>query len=215
MNGGWRYRLSGVLGTVFLGLLAVAIANHPIVQQGFRLLPIIGHLPFDHATGMEFALEAGTTIAVLLVALLPLYKPRPRRILDIVELAIRRIFLTGIALAAIGYFDYTYRLPRATLIVSGSILAIAVPVWFVAIRRRPRTDGDRTIIIGDDPETMEDILRAIDGEVLGYVSPPPTYFEDDRPRITEPAVADGGADLSLDDLAYLSGLSRQVETARH
>jgi len=212
MTGGWRYRIASVLGVVSLAVLAVRVANFESLQAGFRFVPVIGHLPFDAAVGAEFAFEAATTAVVMLVAFAPLYKPQPRRILDIAELAVRRVLLGCIALAAIGYFDYTYRLPRATLVVAGSLLLVAIPLWFVAIRRRPRDGGGRTLIVGDDPETMDDILAALNGGVVGYVSPPSAYFGAERePQPTVPASSDGGRPETLDELACLGGLSRLEE----
>jgi lipopolysaccharide/colanic/teichoic acid biosynthesis glycosyltransferase len=212
MTGGWRYRVGSVLGVVSITLLAVRLANAGPLQTAFRLVPVIGHLPFDIAEGAEFLFEAGTTAVVMLAALAPLYKPQPRRILDIAELAARRVLLGCIALAAIGYFDYTYRLPRATLVVAGSLLLVALPLWFVTIRRRPRDGGGRTLIVGDDPETMDDIIDALASGVVGYVSPPSAYFgETHEPQPTAPATADGGRPETLDELACLGGLSRLEE----
>jgi lipopolysaccharide/colanic/teichoic acid biosynthesis glycosyltransferase len=212
MTGGWRYRIASVLGVVSLSVLAVRIANVSALQAGFELVPVIGHLPFEPAYGTEFAFEAATTALVMLAALVPLYKPRPRRILDAAELAARRVLLACIALAAIGYFDYTYRLPRATLVVVGALALVAMPSWFVAIRRRPRGEAGRTLIVGDDPETMDDILAALNGGVVGYVSPPSAYFGADRePQPAVPASADGGRPETLDELACLGGLSRLDE----
>ncbi|QLD86830.1 sugar transferase [Natronomonas halophila] len=212
MTGGWRYRIASVLGVVSLSVLAVRIANVPALQAGFALIPVIGHLPFEPAYGAEFAFEAATTALVMLAALVPLYKPRPRRILDAAELATRRVLLGCIALAAIGYFDYTYRLPRATLVVAGALVLVTIPLWFVAIRRRPRGETGRTLIVGDDPETMGDILNALNGGVVGYVSPPSAYFGAERgPQPTVPASADGGRPETLDELACLGGLSRLDE----
>jgi lipopolysaccharide/colanic/teichoic acid biosynthesis glycosyltransferase len=199
MTQGWRYRITSALSVASIMFVAVWLANAGPVRAGFRMLPVVSHLPFYAALGTEFALEASTTAVVLLVALVPLYKPRPRRILDTAELAVRRVLLACIALAAIGYFDYTY-------------LLLTMPTWFVAIRQQPRGGGDRTIIVGDDPDTMADILRSVEGAVLGYVSPPSAYFEAEAPQISEPRVADGGAaDVSLDELACLGGLSRLDE----
>lgn len=80
------------------------------------------------------------------------------------------------AIATIGYFDLSFKVPRATLVGAGTFLLVTVPAWFVLIRRRPHPEGGRTVIIGDDSETMSDILQTIDGDVLGYVSPPSAYF---------------------------------------
>lgn len=213
MASGWRYRIISVAGVLALIVAAVVVANHPLVQAGFRLLPIVGHVPLDLAGGREFVIEAGTTAVVVLLALSPLYKPRPHRILDITMFAVKRTLVALFALAAIGYFDYTYRLPRATLLIVGSLLVVAIPAWFVAIRSRPaRGESGRAIIVGDDPGEIDRILAAIDIPVFGYVSPPSPYVaEGEGPgqtRITD------GSDTTTESLTYttdldcLGGLSR-------
>jgi lipopolysaccharide/colanic/teichoic acid biosynthesis glycosyltransferase len=211
MNGGWQYRLAGVAGTAALALAAVSLAETTPVQALFGLLPVVGHLPFDTSGSGGYYVEAGTTALVLVGALAPLYKPRPRRILDIGLQALRRVSVGLLALATIGYFDLSFRLPRATLLVAGTFLLVAIPAWFVLIRRRPHPEGDRTVIIGDDPETMNDILDVIEGNVIGYVSPPSAYFGDHAPQLTAPELADGGVPQQLDELACLGGLSRLDE----
>jgi lipopolysaccharide/colanic/teichoic acid biosynthesis glycosyltransferase len=210
MNDGWRYRVGAVLGAATIAVLAVLVANRPPVQAAFRALPVVGHLPFDPAVGAEFAIEAATAAVAFVVALAPLYRPRPRRILDIAEMAVRRVVLACIALAAVGYFDYTYRLPRATLLVVGALTLVAVPAWFVAIRRPPRAENGRTLVVGDDPDTMGDILEAVDGRLVGYVSPPSAQpgSASRRSTPTRPARADGGRADRLDALPCLGGISR-------
>jgi len=209
MDGGWRYRLVSVLGAGTLAFLAVAVANNPLVQTGYRLLPVIGHLPFDPPGAVEFAIEAGTTVVVVVGALFPLYKPRPRRILDVAMLSTQRTLVALFTLAGIGYFDYTYRLPRATMVVAGAILVVAIPAWFVTIRRRPG-DGDRTVLVGDDPVAMDKVLGEIDGAVLGYVSPPTGYEMQTESESDPVSVADGGQvrPRTIDDLGFLGGFSR-------
>ncbi|WP_254840512.1 sugar transferase [Natronomonas marina] len=208
MNDGWRYRVGAVLGAATIAVLAVLVANRPPVQAAFRALPVVGHLPFDSAVGAEFAIEAATAAVAFVVALAPLYRPRPRRILDIAELAVRRVALACIALAAVGYFDYSYRLPRATLLVVGALTLVAVPVWFVAIRRPPRAENGRTLVVGDDPDTMGDVLAAVEGRLVGYVSPPSAQPAGGRSTPARPARADGGHTDRLDALPCLGGISR-------
>jgi len=206
-----RYRFMSLFGTVALPVLALLIADSPPVQVLFSLLPIIGHLPFDVPNGVAFEYQVVTVVGVFVFVFVPFYKPRPRRVVNITLGALRRVVIGLLALAAIGYFDFSFRLPRATLLVTGVFLLIVMPVWFVALRRRPSPDGGRRIIIGDDQETMEDILQAIDGDVLGYVSPPSTHSGDDRLRLTAPRVADGGTSTDIGELARLGGLSRLDE----
>jgi len=207
MSGRWRYRIVSVAGAALLTIGAVAVANSATVQRLFSLLPVVGSLPFDGAAGAEFVYEAAIATTVVVGALFPLYKPRPRRILDTWFYALKRVTVALLAMATIGYADATYALPRATLIVTGVVLVSTVPVWFVVIRRRPRVEGERTIIVGDDPEVMAEILPTIDGAVLGYVSPP---VPDSKAAFTPraPELTDGGTTEELAELSNLGGLSR-------
>lgn len=212
MPKGGYYRAAGVGGTVIASLLAVAIANHAMIQSAVELIPVFGRLAIEPASGFELAFEAGTAAVAVTVALVPLFKPRPRRILDTVLETQKRVMLAMISLAAIGYFDYTYRLPRATLVVTMGILLVALPLWFVSIRHRPEDGARRAVIVGDDPETMADILAATDLPVIGYVSPPTPYRKDTFGGSVE--IADGGVAIrthTLDDLECLGGLSRLEE----
>ncbi|WP_075937146.1 sugar transferase [Halosegnis longus] len=205
MTGGWRYRVASVVGAFTFAVAAVFVAYHPLVQAGLGLLPVLRDLPLDTAGGRELATEAIVAATVVTMSLWPLLKPRPRRILDTASIAVQRTLLAMVTLAAIGYFDYTYQLPRATLIVSMAILTGVLPVWFVTIRRQPRVDGGRTILIGDDLGMIREVLTAVDGPVLGYVSPPTEEEGDPKPVLEQP---DGGAVEALDSLSNLGGLSR-------
>lgn len=212
MNGHWRYRVASVLGTAVLSFLAVVVVNGPLVRALLETMPVIQTLATTTAMGSELLFEASTTTAVVIAAMVPLYKPRPRRILDTWMDAARRTTLALLALATIGYFDYTYRLPRSTLLVAGALLLVVLPLWFVAIRRRPAEADGRTIVIGDDPETIRDILSTVDSPVMGYISPPSAYATDEQPTATRPRQTDGGnVTDEVDDLAYLGGLSRLDE----
>lgn len=211
MNGGWVYRGLSVTGTVMLGFVAVGLANVQPVQTIFSLLPLVGHLTVGHATGMEFLIKASTTTLVLMISLLPMYKPRPRRILDVVSETSRRVLLAVIALSAIGYFDYTYRLPRGTVLVVGGVLFVAVPLWFVAIRDRQRSKGENTVIVGDDPETMQDVIDALEGKVRGHVSPSTGFLRADSQYTGKESISDGGRASSIKGLPRLGGLSKLEE----
>ncbi|KAB7514673.1 sugar transferase [Halosegnis rubeus] len=208
MSGRWGYRVASVAGSALLTACAVAVANNPTVQQLFSLLPVVGKLPFDSAVGREFVYEAAIATAVVIGALFPLYKPRPRRILDTWFYALKRVTVALLAMATIGYADATYALPRATLIVAGGVIAVTIPLWFVLIRRRSHADSDRTIIVGDNPRAMSEILTTVDGHVLGYVSPPSPHSEAQEASAGISELTDGGTTPTLDELPNLGGLSR-------
>lgn len=209
MDRGWRYRFMSLFGAAVLPVLGLRVATSGPVRDLFSLVPLVGHLPFS-VPGGAFEYQVATVLVVFLLVFVPFYKPRPQRALNITLGALHRVVIGLLALATIGYFDFSFRLPRATLLVTGAFLLVAMPAWFLAIRRRPRPEGGRRIIVGDDPETIEDIVEVIDGDVLGYVSPPSAYSGAGQPRLTAPKLADGGTS-DADELACLGGLSRLDE----
>jgi len=208
---GWRYRILSLVGVVFLPVLGLSIANSPPVQELFSLIPLVGHLPFSIPNGAVFEHQVATVLVVFLLVFVPLYKPRSQRVPSITLGTLYRVVIGLLALAAIGYFDFSFRLPRATLLVTGFFLLISTPAWFLAIRRRPDPEGGRRIIIGDHPKTIEGIVDIVDGDVLGYVSPASAYSGDEQLRLTAPKLADGGTSADVGELACLGGLSRLDE----
>lgn len=210
MASGWTHRVMGVVGILWIVTLTILIANQPIVQVITVSLPVLSRLPMDTASGPALTFEVVTTAMVFLLAFVPLYRPRPRRILDVISLTQRRTILAMTVLAAIGYFDYTYRLPRLIVLIATPILLITLPIWFVAISRRPDQSSERAIIIGDDTEQMEAILETANLPVIGYVSPPSANDSNSRSGTSIARYTDGGT-ASLDNIANLGGLSRLDE----
>ena len=202
MNGGWRYRVGSALGVAVITAIAVSVVNSPSAQAVLASLPLLSRLSAGPPGTAEGLLEVGTTVVVVMAALLPLYKPRPRRILDAVVLAQKRVVVGLLALAAIGYFDYTYRLPRLTLLAVAPVLLVALPAWFVWMRRTPSSDPERAIIVGDDPREIERLVPDIDIPLLGYLCPT-IAFDTVGESASTPAIADGGV-ASLDRLGGLS-----------
>jgi len=131
-----------------------------------------------------------------------------------VTLAQKRVFVALFALAAIGYFDYTYRLPRLTLLTLTPVLLVVVPAWFVWIRQRPTSEDDRALIVGDDLPQITQIESETELTLLGYLCPTPAVTwgteiansgnEEGQP--TPALVSDGG--VVSTDLTRLGGLSR-------
>ncbi|WP_342768487.1 DUF1970 domain-containing protein [Haloplanus rubicundus] len=191
MLSGWRYRFTSGVGAAALVVGSVGVANHPAAQRLTDVVPVFGRLPATTLSNGDLSLAIATTLFVALAALLPLFKPRPRRVLDTIMLVERRVFLVAVALAAVGYFDYTYRLPRTTLVLTTLAMGALLPAWFVVIRRSPRIDPERTVVVGDDPETIDEVTRGTDVPVVGYVAP--SLLTDDAGRST--AVTDGGRRL--------------------
>ena len=207
----WHYRIASVVGVVALTAFAVWAANLPPVQQLFAQVPYLGRPAPAVLTGADLTGAVTTALAVTLAAMWPLFKPRPRRILDTILLTHKRVLLSMVGLAALGYYDYSYELPRPTLMLMTGFLMLALPAWTVAIRRRPSSQT-RAVIVGDDPQAMEDLLASVDMPVLGYVSPPSSYVAEDERTVGTPEMADGGtAKHRLDELSNLGGLSRLDE----
>jgi lipopolysaccharide/colanic/teichoic acid biosynthesis glycosyltransferase len=171
MLSGRGYRVGSVAGVVVLTVGALAVANaRPIQEALTTYVPLVRRLQPDVLAGEAFAFGALVTLLVVGVAVAPLYKPR--RILNVVYHAQRRIVVAGLALSTLGYFDYSYRLPRGVLLVAVGLLLVVLPAWFVAIRRRPDGSGDRTLIVGDDIAEIRRVYEALEDEPAGYVGPP-------------------------------------------
>lgn len=205
----YRYRIVSVTTTLLFAVLSVLVANHPSVQALTTVVPVFRRLPATVLTGNSLVLAVGTTVTVVVACLVPLYKPRPRRVLDTVLLTQKRILVAGLVLATIGYFDYTYRLPRSTLVLAIGALFISLPFWFVTIRHRP-SQQRRAIIIGDAPNTILDAFDIVEIPVVGYVAPPNPYYTD-SPRNKPPTMTDGSHTEAFEDLNCLGGLSRLNE----
>ena len=214
MDTGWRYRLASVGGVAALVGLAVMLANNGTVQSVASMVPVLGRLPVDPPAGTEFVIEVALTVAVVAGAFVPLYKPRPRRILDIVALAHKRTFVAVFALATIGYFDYTYKVPRLTLVLITPLLFVALPAWFIWLRR-PEARSERAIIVGDDPAQIAEIVRGAALPLLGYLCPTTVHaLTDTQSAAEDPGVGSAGVAHAVDGgrrspgLARLGGLSR-------
>lgn len=206
-----RYRLAGVSGTVLAVVFAVWVANTHVVQTAVTsTVPLVSRLDPKVLPTDDFSTAVTTTTVVVVLTLVPLYKPRPRRILNLIYHTQRRVLIAGLTLAAIGYFDYTYRLPRATLIVTVGTLLLVLPAWFLTIRRAPSSGPDRVVIVGDRPDEIALIVDTIAVPILGYVAPGNRYSNAGSAP-NRAAVADGSGvaeQSGLDDLECLGGLSR-------
>ncbi|WP_026190094.1 exopolysaccharide biosynthesis polyprenyl glycosylphosphotransferase [Halomicrobium katesii] len=207
MPSSWRYRILSVGGATAITALAVFVANTPLAQSLLTALPILSNLQTQTYTSDAILDEILVTLVIILAVIWPLFKPQPRRILDTISLIHKRVFIGTTALATIGYFDWSTRLPRTTLILTSGLLVVLLPIWFVSIRRRPRT-STRAVIVGDDYEAMNLIQEAIDLPILGYVSPPSIELQDERAMRRQ--APDGGRE-EVGALPRLGGLSRLDE----
>ena len=213
MDTGWAYRVASVGGVAALVAVAVILANNGAVQATVAMVPVLGRLPVDPPAGAEFVIEVVLTVAVVTGAFVPLYKPRPRRILEIIALAHKRVFVAVFALATIGYFDYTYKVPRLTLVLITPILLVVLPAWFIWLRR-PEARSERAVIVGDDPTQIADIARGAELPLLGYLCPTTVHALTDDRAIDDRGAGMPGMAHAVDGgrrgtgLARLGGLSR-------
>ena len=197
---GWRYRIGAIAGAAVLIVVAVFLANTMLLQELFTTyVPLFWRLDPILLTGSDLVLAVVLNALVVLAMMIPLYKPRPRRLLDTFFLAQKRVIVAGFALATLGYFNYSYRLPRATLTMTIGLLAMFLPLWFVWIRQRPPGDSNRAVLIGDDPDQITELLQTTDLPYVGYLCPTPVSHELAMPR----AIADGGSEVRR-----LGGISR-------
>lgn len=176
------------------------VSNVLFVQDVFTTFtPLFWRLNPILLTGEELMLGLVITVSVVLACLIPLYKPQPRRILDTFFLVQKRVIVAAFALATLGYFNYSYRLPRTTLALSFGFLLLLLPLWFVWISHRPG-DDDQIVLVGDDPDQIAEIAENEERQFVGYLCP--TIVERELPK--EMIRADGGTI----ELPHLGGLSR-------
>ena len=206
MATGWKHRVVGVTGTVLSTCGAVLFANHPISQAVMtRYVPPFDGLEPTVLAGSELLVAVALSVTVVFVCLLPLYKPRPRRALDTVSLAQKRVLVALFALATIGYFNWSYRLPRTTLFTAGVFVFVIIPTWFLVIRNRPSTKAGRALIVGDDPGRINQAMAAVDMPVIGYLAPSIIVGA----GATEPLMTDGGvSETVVEKIDCLGGISR-------
>jgi lipopolysaccharide/colanic/teichoic acid biosynthesis glycosyltransferase len=207
MSSTFRYRFTSITGTIFIVTLSVVVANNPIVQEFVTTaLPVIDRLHTTVLPVTKIGIAGIITVFIVTASLAPMFKPRPRRILDTLSVTEKRLWVAVFGLATIGYADYSYRLPRSTLIVIAALLSVFLPILFVAIRQRPAGKNERAIVIGDDVRHVADVLKVINTPVLGYVSP--SSGNEVKKSEWEQVATDGGTEQPLPGVERLGGLSR-------
>ena len=211
MDRGWRYRIGSVAGTVLLTVFAVIGTNLQSVHGAFDRVPYFGRPAPEVLAGSELTVAIATTAVIVVAAMWPLFKPQPRRILDTILLTQKRVLIAMVGLAALGYFNYSYRLPRTTLMLTTVVLLVVLPLFLTVIRPQPRSSS-RAVIVGDDPEKMSALLAATETPVIGYVSPLSMYDPSGKAGGRFTLQADGsGVATDLDSLRCLGGLSQLDE----
>jgi lipopolysaccharide/colanic/teichoic acid biosynthesis glycosyltransferase len=107
-------------------------------------------------------------------------------------------------LTAIGYFDYTYRIPRLSLLMLAPLLSGGLPLWFVWLQQQPTERPERTLIVGDNPKIIKEEIRQTELSVVGYLCPTSPFRT--ASSASAEAIPDGGTTLA--GVTRLGGLSR-------
>lgn len=209
MIGGWERRSLSAAGVVAYTAIAVLVANHPTTQSIVTTyVPLARRLSVTVLTGSDLYLAIGLSVVTVFLCLTPLYKPRTLRILDMIFLTEKRVLTAMFALATLGYFNWTYRLPRATLAVMTGLLLVILPLWFVVVKSEYRIRNPQAIIVGDDPDQITRAADALEIPVLGYLSPS-INARSEATSVSPKVISDGGTvDVPSPALKSLGGLSR-------
>ncbi|MDJ1431951.1 sugar transferase [Halostagnicola sp. A-GB9-2] len=218
---GWHYRVTSAVGVILLSSTAVLLANHSFAQHLFATyVPVFNRLDVVTLTGGSLVWAVLFCSAVMFCCLIPLYKPRPRRALETIFLTHKRVITGGLVMATFGFFNWSHRLPRATLVMTVGLLTLLLPIWFVRTRNRPNGHPGRTLVVGDDPDQIKQITPQLDTPVLGYLCPTnvlASRLTDSGERERLAMASDGGVrgvdnsageSGTLDDLRHIGGLSR-------
>jgi lipopolysaccharide/colanic/teichoic acid biosynthesis glycosyltransferase len=205
MVSGSVYRVISGVATVSLGLVSLLVANTLPVQEFLVTVPPFQNLSITTLTGDPLIRRAAVTVAVVVGWLAPTFKPEPARPLDTVTTAVKRSGYASITLATVGYFDYTYALPRPTLVAFAVCSVMTIPVTLGVLRWLERSSDQTRILVADSQQYAKSVAETCPDDLVGYVSPSGVR---DRPRTT----TDGGKVLAdgheLAELDYLGGLSR-------
>lgn len=101
MRGGWRYRVTSILGTAVLTVVAIVAENTQPVQEAFATVPYFGRPAPAVLSGEELLLAVVTALVVVLASAWPFLKPEPRHTLDAGLETQRRVVIAMVGLAVL------------------------------------------------------------------------------------------------------------------
>jgi polysaccharide biosynthesis protein PslA len=201
---------------ILISIVSLLVANHSAVQYFVaNYPPIISRLPPETMSGDRLIWALTLTVVVFAFSMLPLFKNRQRRSIDTVTLSIERIAMGIVILAAIGYFKWSIRLPRSTLIALGGLLVVLLPLWLLFTGTRPTSE--RALIVGANPFEIERAASSIPHDIVGYLSPQAavrvrsTVRTDGGSVLGKSLPAHGEIDWVGTDIDRLGGISRLEE----
>jgi lipopolysaccharide/colanic/teichoic acid biosynthesis glycosyltransferase len=195
---------------MLLSVLSLLIANTAPVQELLVSLPPFRSLSVAVLSGDTFVWQTVIGVAIVVGWLVPTFEPTPVRPIDTIIEAVRRIGYAFITLATVGYFDYTYALPRPTLVVFGVCSVVTVPLTLGGLRRIERRSDQTQILVADSQRYATEIAEVCPGKLAGYVAPGSTgesdVVESDGGRV----LVDGHEEAKLDCFGGLSRLTSVV-----
>ncbi|WP_121820810.1 exopolysaccharide biosynthesis polyprenyl glycosylphosphotransferase [Halostella salina] len=199
------YRILSGVGLVVLTVGALAVVAVADLQRLLGVRGLFGTGTSAGSLSAETPAVLALAAAVTVAATLPLCKPRPRRILDTVTRTLRSLLVAAVALATVGYFTATLRLPRPALLSFVGVLAVTLPGWFVALQQWQLKRAEGTLIVGNNPKRVEAAVQAAAEPIVGYAFSPTDSHDDGATR------TDGGRPAVPEKLSQyecLGGLSR-------
>jgi lipopolysaccharide/colanic/teichoic acid biosynthesis glycosyltransferase len=135
------------------------------------------------------------------------------------RLLVAGVAICSVALVASEYLGHSFRSPRATLMLAGTIVC-SFSLLLAAIDRRPRSAVDRQIVVGDDTGRIESVLDGTERPAAGYILSSGRRGDDtesaggyervdDGSAGTVVRLADGGGATRVrrDELRYLGGVA--------
>ena len=216
---GWRYRVASVLGVASITLGAVYTANLPVFQILLtEYVPVVNRLKPAVLEGGDLRWALFISTAIVVASFTKLFRPRPQRALDIIFDVEKRVVFSVCAMATLGYFEWSHRLPRQTVILTTVVLGVTLPAFFIAISMSPSGRTRRSVIVGNDPEGIDRVVDVYDAPLLGYLAPPTPYRVESEAdegsssgRGSGPSSATDGGNARI-EVGHIGGLSRFEET---
>ncbi|MDG5759870.1 sugar transferase [Natronococcus sp. A-GB1] len=200
----WGYRGAAATGTLLLALAAGFVAG------------ILTGVPTTLGESLLAAVLVGGVVSV---ALTPLYVSRPRSVATVLSESWRQIGIACLVLIALAVTGVPPAPAVSTSLVSGALLALALPAWYGLCRRRNRTE--RVLVVGDEPTLIKSSVLSLPVSPLGFLSPvlteqsiemsyPGDSVPDRRPDDEQILRTDGGlrTDAQLNRLELIAGTKR-------
>lgn len=215
MFSGWAYRSVSAAGVVALSVLTASVT-----------LFAVGPEPFAITDGQSLVLSVVLVGAIMGAVLTPLYPPRPRSVMTVLQKTGVQVGIGCLALLSLGAVGVGVVPSPATVVAIGAGLVLVLPVWFWVCRRR--REPQRVVVVGDDPSLLESTVKSLPVPALGFLSPA-LIIEDEGVVLSGPAdvseppmaddgeravATDGGMIESLAGVDRLSGLSRLEHVLR-